>query len=233
MVARRIAVISLKGGVGKTTTTIGLGTSLAQQHSERVIAVDANHYGTLADRFPTRAQRSMDDLARDRGTVDSFVALRTYLSSNPLRLHALAGGGGVADYEVAAGLAERFADTVVTDCRTDMDDPMVKAVLDRSTHCVIVLEPAADAVTAGQATLQWLASGYPALAHTCTIVICRRTPRAPRSAEAERRFIEQGHPVVTVPFDRHLHSGGVIETSRLKRATRTAYTRLAEAVTTR
>ncbi|GAB3205315.1 MinD-like ATPase involved in chromosome partitioning or flagellar assembly [Marinactinospora thermotolerans DSM 45154] len=232
MLARRIAVISLKGGVGKTTTTVGLGTALAQQHSERVIAVDANHYGTLADRFPTRVRHSMRDLARDRA-IESFVALRGYLNSNRQRLHALAGGGGVEDYETAAHHVERFADTVVTDCRTDLDDPVVKAVLDRSTHCVIVLDPSADAVAAGQATLRWLSRGYPTLAASCVIAICRRTSQAPRRSDAERRFVEQGLPVVTIPFDRHLHKGGVIEPNRLRRATRAAYSRLAALITTR
>ena len=38
----RVAVVSLKGGVGKTTTTVGLGAMLASLRGDRVIAVDAN-----------------------------------------------------------------------------------------------------------------------------------------------------------------------------------------------
>jgi hypothetical protein len=47
----RIAVLSLKGGVGKTTTTVALGGMFASQRGDRVIAVDANpDLGTLAGR---------------------------------------------------------------------------------------------------------------------------------------------------------------------------------------
>src|SRR5262249_37320691 len=38
----RVAVLSLKGGVGKTTTAVGLGATLATLRGDRVIAVDAH-----------------------------------------------------------------------------------------------------------------------------------------------------------------------------------------------
>ena len=44
----RVAVLSLKGGVGKTTTAVGLGATFATLRGDRVIAVDANpDRGTL------------------------------------------------------------------------------------------------------------------------------------------------------------------------------------------
>lgn len=47
----RLAVLSLKGGVGKTTTTVGLGATLSSLRGDRVIALDANpDLGTLANR---------------------------------------------------------------------------------------------------------------------------------------------------------------------------------------
>ena len=43
--------MSLKGGVGKTTTTVGLGAMLASLRGDRIIAVDANpDRGTLSDK---------------------------------------------------------------------------------------------------------------------------------------------------------------------------------------
>ena len=54
----RIAVLSIKGGVGKTTTTLGLGSALAMVRTDRVIAVDANpDRGTLAERVSIRRRR--------------------------------------------------------------------------------------------------------------------------------------------------------------------------------
>ena len=47
----RVAVLSLKGGVGKTTTAVGLGATLATLRGDRVIAIDANpDRGTLSDK---------------------------------------------------------------------------------------------------------------------------------------------------------------------------------------
>ena len=47
----RVAVLSLKGGVGKTTTAVGLGATFATLRGDRVIAVDANpDRGTLSDK---------------------------------------------------------------------------------------------------------------------------------------------------------------------------------------
>ena len=47
----RVAVMSLKGGVGKTTAAVGLGSTLASLRGDRVIAVDGNpDRGTLSDK---------------------------------------------------------------------------------------------------------------------------------------------------------------------------------------
>ncbi|WP_017558026.1 AAA family ATPase [Nocardiopsis baichengensis] len=232
-ISRTIAVLSLKGGVGKTTTAIGLGTALAVRHTENVIAVDANHFGTLTARMPQQAEMGAAELAAAGGRVQGWAALRRFLASNPQRLHALAGGGGAAAYEAAAAMVENHTDTVVADCRTDLDDTVTKAVLERATQCLIVMEPSTDGLAAAQATLNHLAATHPALAHTCVFVICQRTRRAPELRQAEKAFAAQAHPVVAVPYDKHLDQGGVIVRDKLKRATRTAYDRLADIVTTR
>src|SRR6187200_1787565 len=52
-----VAVLSMKGGVGKTTTTVGLGSTIATIRGDRVIAVDANpDLGTLAQRGPDQVR---------------------------------------------------------------------------------------------------------------------------------------------------------------------------------
>ncbi len=40
--AKTIGVISIKGGVGKTTTVVNLATSLAKENQKKVLIVDAN-----------------------------------------------------------------------------------------------------------------------------------------------------------------------------------------------
>ncbi len=38
----KIAMLSMKGGVGKTTTTVGLGSTFASLRGDHVVAADAN-----------------------------------------------------------------------------------------------------------------------------------------------------------------------------------------------
>ena len=63
----RIAVLSLKGGVGKTTTTVGLGSTFATFRGDRVIAIDANpDLGTLAHRVPRQTRSTVRNLLETR-----------------------------------------------------------------------------------------------------------------------------------------------------------------------
>jgi Mrp family chromosome partitioning ATPase len=62
----RIAVISLKGGVGKTTMSVCLGAVLASVRPDRVIAVDANpDRGTLAGKVAGQSVATVRDLLDD------------------------------------------------------------------------------------------------------------------------------------------------------------------------
>ena len=73
--AKCVAVLSLKGGVGKTTTTIGLGATFASWRGDRVIAVDANpDFGTLAQTGSEPDPSTVRDLLAD----DEIVQLLRY-----------------------------------------------------------------------------------------------------------------------------------------------------------
>ena len=100
-----IAVISPKGGVGKTTCTFLLGNLLASHLKLRVLAIDANRdFGTLAELAPAsgRVQKSAADLLAHLGKVDSAPALAPYVSALPSGLHLLA---APEHAEVMAGMA--------------------------------------------------------------------------------------------------------------------------------
>jgi len=78
----RIGVVSLKGGIGKTTTAAGLGLALATSRGDGVIAVDANpDAGTLADRLvgaPPDAYSGAEWVgAHVRATDDTWIAPRS------------------------------------------------------------------------------------------------------------------------------------------------------------
>ena len=87
----RIAVLSIKGGVGKTTTTIGLGSAFAMVRSDRVVAVDANpDRGTLAERISDSSTSStVRDLLLD-DDVSRYADVRRHTRMAPSRLEVLA-----------------------------------------------------------------------------------------------------------------------------------------------
>ena len=86
----RIAVLSLKGGVGKTTATVGLGATLASLRGDRVIAVDGNpDRGTLSEKVQLETTATIRDLLNEarHGQVRRRPA---FTSQAPSRLEILA-----------------------------------------------------------------------------------------------------------------------------------------------
>ena len=63
-----IAVLNLKGGVGKTAVVEALGSTFAEVRDDRVIAVDIDA-GDLAERHGRRNPLSMADLLADEAVT--------------------------------------------------------------------------------------------------------------------------------------------------------------------
>src|SRR5436190_2217339 len=102
--ANTVALISPKGGVGKTTSTFLVGNLLATHLKLRVIAVDANpDFGTLARLAPDerRCERSLADLLDDAERLNTAAQLRAYVSRQATGLHVL---GAPRDAELTASL---------------------------------------------------------------------------------------------------------------------------------
>jgi len=88
---RRIAVMSRKGGVGKTTTTLQLGHTFASHRGDRVIALDGNpDAGSLAYRVRRETTATITDLLRDRDSIARYADIRAYTSQAATRLEVVA-----------------------------------------------------------------------------------------------------------------------------------------------
>jgi MinD-like ATPase involved in chromosome partitioning or flagellar assembly len=114
---RSIAVLSQKGGVGKTTVTVGLGATLTATRGDRVIAVDANpDFGTLAQRGPDETGSTVRDVLLDENIV-RYSDMRTHTSQTSSRLEILASerdpatseAFSEADYRGVMSVLQRFA----------------------------------------------------------------------------------------------------------------------------
>lgn len=240
----RIAVLGLGSGVGKTTTVVGLGSVLAEERGDRVIAVDANpNRGTLTDRLPARLrnERTVRDLLARRDTLRRYADVRGYTSQAPSRLEFLASGTDPdahrvlsdRDYRLMAGVVERFYSICVTDCGTGTLYPAMNAILTLTDQLVLVCPPSADGAHGSAAALDWLdANGHSDLVRGSVAVFSRsdRAAKGGGTAPAETHFSARCRRVLHIPPDPHLREGTAVDLTRLRPATRLAYLELAAEV---
>ncbi|KOX13706.1 hypothetical protein ADL05_18615 [Nocardiopsis sp. NRRL B-16309] len=232
----RTAVLSLKGGVGKTTTAVGVGSVLASLRESRVIAVDGNpDRGTLGDRVRRTTDLTVRDLNRSVHEIQRYTRMRAFTSVNDSRLNILASGTATAghdqydadSYKVTADLLENYYDLVLTDCGTGLRHSAMSSILELAHQAIIVLEPAVDAALSASSTLDLLQElGHEDLAGGAIVVISgvnSSTRRAVNLDEMVHHFKSRGHGVVQVPFDDHLDAGGIFEWDALHAATQEAY----------
>jgi MinD-like ATPase involved in chromosome partitioning or flagellar assembly len=238
----RIAVLSLKGGVGKTTVTATLGSTFASIRGDRVIAVDANpDRGTLSQKVPLETPNTVRHLLRDAEGIRSYSDVRGYTSQADSRLEVLASESDPAvseafsseDYTKTLEVLERFYTLVLTDCGTGLLHSAMAAVLAKADMLIVVSSGSVDGSRSASATLDWLdAHGYQQLVSNGITVI---NAVRPRSGKVDMRkvvdhFARRSRAVVQVPFDPHLEEGAEIGLDHLKPATREALLELAALV---
>ncbi|WP_231498239.1 MinD/ParA family ATP-binding protein [Pseudonocardia halophobica] len=235
----RVAVTSLKGGVGKTTVTACLGLALAEYRGDRILALDANpDAGTLADRLTGHSDRTVRDLLDDLGAVDSWTAVSRYTSLAG-RLQVLA-----SEQDPAAGEAftrdeylrvdealARYFSVMITDSGTGMVHSAMAGTLDVADSLVVVGAPTVDGAGRASKTLDWLvAHGHEELVGDAVVVLVGRAGREIDAPALREHFGGRCRVVVEVPHDPHLATGGRIDQGRLRPATRDAFLELAAAV---
>jgi len=238
---RRIAVVSAKGGVGKTSTTLGLGATAASIRGDRVVAVDANpDLGTLGERVRRDNQATVRDLLRAAGRLERYPDVRAFTSQTPARLEVLAADRDPAlseafdeaDYRQACDLLGRFYNLLVTDCGTGLLHSAMAGVLGVADQIVLVAAPAVDGARSAAATLDWLdAHGRSDLVRQAVVVVS--AVRRGGAVDVDRvveHFAGRCRAVLQVPYDPHLAEGAQFDLDALRPATRRAYVELAAAV---
>ncbi|ETA66503.1 MinD/ParA family ATP-binding protein [Haloechinothrix halophila] len=238
----KIAMLSLKGGVGKTTMTTTLGSTFASLRGDRVVAVDANpDRGTLSQKIPMETTATVRHLLRDADRITRYSDIRAYTSQGPSRLEILASEQDPAvseafsenDYRRAVDLLEHFYNIVLTDCGTGLMHSAMKGVLELADSLVLVSSGSVDGARSASATLDWLdAHGYGELVKRSVAVINSVRPRAGSVDldKLEAHFAARVRAVCQIPFDPHLEEGAEIELDQLHDATRTKLLELGAAV---
>ncbi len=238
----RIAFLSLKGGVGKTTTTLGLGSTFASLRGDCVIAVDANpDFGTLGERVPRQTSSTVRDLLADAPNVRRYSDIRAHTSQAPSRLEVLAGERdpaasemfGEEDYRSVIDMLQVYYNLILTDCGTGIMHSAMNGVLQLANALVLVSSPAVDGARSAAATLDWLQlHGYGHLVERTVVVISSVRPgsSAVDMNLLTQHFLERCRAVLVVPFDEHLAEGAVVDLDLLRPQTRSAFVELAAMV---
>ena len=240
--SRRVVVMSRKGGVGKTTITLALGSTYATLRGDRVVAVDANpDAGNLAHRVSRPSVRTITNLLDDMAVISSYAELREYTAQAPeSRLEVLASDDdpriGMAldrkDYQRVIELLDHYYNLILLDTGTGILDSANQGLLAEADQLIVVLRPALDGARAAALTLDWLSEhGYGELVARAVVVINGLRRRAGVPIErVQDHFARRCAHVVTVPWDRALEAGARTSLDGLAPETRQALTEVAAAV---
>jgi MinD-like ATPase involved in chromosome partitioning or flagellar assembly len=239
----RVAVMSLKGGVGKTTAAVGLGSTLASLRGDRVIAVDGNpDRGTLSDKVRLETPATIRDLLNERAQVSRYADVRAFTSQASSRLEILASdrdpGVSVAfsadDYRSVARVLEHYYSICITDCGTGLLHSAMTGILELADQIVLVSSPSVDGARSASATLDWLeAHSYGDLVRNGVVVLSMVRRKSKSTVDLDRleqHFAARCRAVVRVPYDAHLEEGAEVELEMLNSDTENAYLTLAALV---
>ncbi|MFI9464955.1 SCO5717 family growth-regulating ATPase [Streptomyces xiamenensis] len=235
----RIAVISLKGGVGKTTTTTALGATLASERQDKVIAIDANpDAGTLGRRVRRETGATIRDLVGAIPYLNSYMDIRRFTSQAPSGLEILANDVDPAvsttfndeDYRRVIDVLGKQYPIILTDSGTGLLYSAMRGVLDLADQLIIVSTPSVDGASSASTTLDWLAAhGYGELVQRSVTVISgvRETGRMVKVEDIVAHFQTRCRGVVVAPFDEHLAAGAELDLDLMRPKTRQSYFDLA------
>lgn len=241
------AVLSLKGGIGKTSTTVGVGLTLAEFRGDPPCAIDANpDSGDLVERalgegiYQQATPRTITDLLKNIDSINSLTELSRYMHHSG-RLHLIA---GEQDPEVSDSLtAEEYLrirkligsyySVALTDCGTGVTHNAMKGILQSADNLIIAAGYAVSGAKRARSTLQWLSShGYEDLARNAIVVI---TDKDEVSSRVDKDAIEEHlagmcRELIAVPHDRGVADGDLVTLDVLKPETRRAYKEIAAAI---
>jgi len=204
-----IAVVSPKGGVGKSTTTALLGSLLAHVRRDRVVAVDANpDWGSLGRRLVPDHPLFIDDLLTGplkdgrmsateldaqlgRGPDGLMVAPAP---TDPVRAHALDEDA----YRLLFARLGELVGTLVLDCGTGLDSPAAHAALGAADQILLVADGEPDTASLVAEAAHYLEHHAPPL-----VLVANKLERSSRlDVDALEREVAFPRGIVRIPTSR-------------------------------
>jgi len=231
-----IAVLNLKGGVGKTSVVEALGSTFARMRDDRVVAVDLDA-GSLAERHGRPNTLSMAELLT-HGAATRYPDVRAHTYMNSVGLEALGPPDPArtdwrlepADVVKAFSILRKRYSVVLVDCVKSLNSPVMEAVLPESRAVVVVTGVSIDAIRKTKTTLDWLGNnGYGRLLKSTVLAINHVTNTRVNDVAVKEldQLSARVAAVVVLPFDRHVQQGRAIALDRLSGQSRRSYLELA------
>jgi MinD-like ATPase involved in chromosome partitioning or flagellar assembly len=239
----QIGILGLKGGVGKTSVAVALGSALSNVRGDRILVVDADPAGgNLADRARRQSAATVSDLLADRKLV-RYNDIRTYTSMNASNLEVLSSEEysrahrefNDDDWMGAMNIVSRYYNLVLADCGAGLFQPAARGVLSTVSGLVIVASASIDGARQAAVTMDWLRqNGYHALlGRSCVVInhVVRGKPNVDVTDLVEQfeRYVPPGR-VVVLPWDKHIAAGTEIELDLLGRTFQRRIVELAAAL---
>ncbi|MFF7634580.1 hypothetical protein ACFZB9_15695 [Kitasatospora sp. NPDC008050] len=241
----RIAVLGHPAGTGQTTVTLTLGTLLAANRPDRVIALDlAGPAGgarkALGDRVRRETARSLGDLLAMLPSLNSYQQLRAFTSRADCGLEVLAElpdapGAGFDEYgyrQVLSMLSSQYP-VILSDTGT-APEGVRRAAVELADQLVICVSPSVSGADGATGIMDGLvAQGYGELVRNSVTVISTvpvtdmGQGRPLPAQELAAHFRTRCGGVVMIPTDAHLAAGGELDPAKLKPKTRQACLELA------
>ncbi|NUK32197.1 type VII secretion protein [Streptomyces lunaelactis] len=233
---RVIAVTSIRGGAGKTTTSALLARTFNHYRHDPVLALEADAaLGTLSVRLGAESVRwSCRELAQILTPSMQLTDVTGYLVPVADGGWLLPAGQGrvgapldTPTYRTVSLALRRYFAVTVVDCET-LPGEVARTAMDTAHARVVVAPMTAEGVGGTRVVLDWLAQlSHSALA-TTVVALTANSPDMTLDLKAATGHLrETGVTVVALPYDRHLAQGGPIHTAQLGQATRQAATSLA------
>lgn len=220
----QIAVLGLKGGVGKTSVTVSLGSALAKVRGDRILAIDADPgAGNLAERGGRQSAGTIADLLADKD-VARYNDIRAHTSMNTANLEILPAeeysvssrAFNDEDWEGAVEVVSQYYNLVLADCGAGLFDPATQGVLSTASGLVIVASASIDGARQAAVAMDWLRqNGYQDLLGRACVVINHVVSGKTNVAVTDlvqqfERHLQPGR-VVVLPWDKHIAAGTEIE----------------------
>src|SRR3954453_9257475 len=204
-----IAVVSPKGGVGKTTTTVMLGSLLARVRGDRIVAVDTNpDFGSLGRTLTPDHQVFVDDLGDVLEQPDlSVTSLDRHLGraneglmvlpapTDPSRMARLDEGS----YLRVIQRLQAMVGVLVLDCGTGLQEPAARAAQACADQILLVSDAHPSTASLVTEAAELLRTVGPPM----TLVVNRMPPAKQSRIDLDglERLVPDAHGLVCIDED--------------------------------